>query len=775
MRKQLRKALSMVLSAAMVVALGSGVDYKAVGAADAAAIDLDATLSVNDASNNLWGKANASFKLTGNGEYTVKVDNGAGQEITPSVTYINVKGMKATLPSQDVTKVSFAVTEVKADGEALSSTCAAVTAANMSEGSTDKTPDGSWQVDLNNMYNTNYGDTFDPDAAKFDTSFEITFTINVEGWPEKKPESTEPAPTTSGNEPSPTTSGPAPTTSGGGVPEKHDVNFDATLNFQDANGSWNWGYVDLKVTGNGEYTVTMNEENLKEGNPGVNACIAAGDPVTNAWLQITDGVEMVEQKGTVTVSSLTVDGEEIAIQNEEAEVGYPDGKKDSPHGRATIMNAWGDAANNVFEDFEMGDEAELTFTINVPTWTDKPAAPEPIEFKEPTTAQLRYGWDVSREDAEVEVSDAEVTGEGQYKVGIDLRKKVSTDGSCVDVQILDVEENYPDWLIRVDEVRVNGEVVDAELLKKTYTCLDGEQTTGVLYNKYKPADEPAKGEHNERALVDLSEVSPQALESCFRDEDGEGLEIKMVEVAFTYGTKDYVTAQAPYALGDSLFEAGTETSATPAPTATATVKPGTTGTPAPKATATAAPKQTTKPGSTTPTSAPKGTTVKDNNGSYKVTATGAVEYAPSAAAKKKSTVKIPDTVKVNGVTYKVTSIKKKAFAKNKKLTKLTIGNNIKTIGDEAFSTCSKLKSVTFGKSVKKIGKKAFFKCKKLKTAKFLGSGAVSVGKQAFKGTPKKMKVNVKKMKKKNYKKTTKALKKGGMKSPKFTPKKAPKK
>ncbi len=56
MRKQLRKALSMVLSAAMAVALGSGVDYKAAGAVNAAK-SFEASLTVQDTS--AWDEAHA--------------------------------------------------------------------------------------------------------------------------------------------------------------------------------------------------------------------------------------------------------------------------------------------------------------------------------------------------------------------------------------------------------------------------------------------------------------------------------------------------------------------------------------------------------------------------------------------------------------------------------------------------------------------------------------------------------------------------------------------
>ena len=78
-------------------------------------------------------------------------------------------------------------------------------------------------------------------------------------------------------------------------------------------------------------------------------------------------------------------------------------------------------------------------------------------------------------------------------------------------------------------------------------------------------------------------------------------------------------------------------------------------------------------------------------------------------------ISIPNTVSYKGTTCRVTSIAKNAFKGNKKLTNVTIGKNITTIGSKAFYNCNKLKKVTFKKSpLKKVGSGAF-----LKTAKNL--------------------------------------------------------
>lgn len=121
---------------------------------------------------------------------------------------------------------------------------------------------------------------------------------------------------------------------------------------------------------------------------------------------------------------------------------------------------------------------------------------------------------------------------------------------------------------------------------------------------------------------------------------------------------------------------------------------------------------------------------------YKVTKAGA-EVSLIKTNKKAKRVTIPAVIKVNGVTYKVTSIGAKAFNGNKKLTKVTIGTNIKKISNNAFFKCKSLKTVTI-KSV-------------LLTKK-------TASKRAFKGISRKMVMKVPKKMKKVYVKIFKGLK-----------------
>lgn len=96
----------------------------------------------------------------------------------------------------------------------------------------------------------------------------------------------------------------------------------------------------------------------------------------------------------------------------------------------------------------------------------------------------------------------------------------------------------------------------------------------------------------------------------------------------------------------------------------------------------------------------------------------------------KGSLVIPGTLRVDGNTYTITSIAKAAFKNNQKITKVTIGSNIKTIGAEAFSGCKKLKTVKLGKNITDIGDKAFYNCGKI-TSITIPSKVNKIGKKAF--------------------------------------------
>lgn len=125
---------------------------------------------------------------------------------------------------------------------------------------------------------------------------------------------------------------------------------------------------------------------------------------------------------------------------------------------------------------------------------------------------------------------------------------------------------------------------------------------------------------------------------------------------------------------------------------------------------------------------------------YKVTKSdsqnSSVSYVKPPKAVK--SVSIPNTVEIDGMQYKVTSIDTKAFRGQKKLKKVTIPSNISKIGSQAFYGCKKLKTIV------------------IKSAKL---SVKNIGKNAFKGIPKKATVKLPKKKYTSYKKL---LKKKGL-------------
>ncbi len=104
-----------------------------------------------------------------------------------------------------------------------------------------------------------------------------------------------------------------------------------------------------------------------------------------------------------------------------------------------------------------------------------------------------------------------------------------------------------------------------------------------------------------------------------------------------------------------------------------------------------------------------GTEFSDNGYTYKVTAADEVTFT-GLENKALKAVKIADTVSYQGVTFEVTAVADKALSGNKKVTSVTVGANVKTIGASAFAKCKKLKKATINATkLEKIGKKAFNK------------------------------------------------------------------
>ncbi len=119
--------------------------------------------------------------------------------------------------------------------------------------------------------------------------------------------------------------------------------------------------------------------------------------------------------------------------------------------------------------------------------------------------------------------------------------------------------------------------------------------------------------------------------------------------------------------------------------------------------------------------------IKTKDGTYTIQNGSAALKTPKNNTITK--LAIPDTIKANGKTVPVTAIAKNAFKGMDKLTTVTIGKNVKSIGAKAFYGCKKLKKITIkstkltkktigSKAFTGINKKAVIKCPKGKKAAY---------------------------------------------------------
>ena len=134
-----------------------------------------------------------------------------------------------------------------------------------------------------------------------------------------------------------------------------------------------------------------------------------------------------------------------------------------------------------------------------------------------------------------------------------------------------------------------------------------------------------------------------------------------------------------------------------------------------------------------------------SSGTYKVTSSTSKKKEVTFVKpknKKVTSVSIPATVTIKGYKYKVTAINKNAFKGYKKLKKVKIGKNVKSIGNKAFYGCTKLSKVTIGANVTSIGASAFEKCTSLKSIA-IPKKVTKIGKKAFYGCKKLKTINIK--------------------------------
>lgn len=138
---------------------------------------------------------------------------------------------------------------------------------------------------------------------------------------------------------------------------------------------------------------------------------------------------------------------------------------------------------------------------------------------------------------------------------------------------------------------------------------------------------------------------------------------------------------------------------------------------------------------------PAETLITRKNAVYRITgASTALFLRP--VNKKVTSLTIPAYIKVSGKKYKITAVSAKACLNHTKLNRVSLGNNITTIGNSAFAGCSRLKEITFGKNVKTLGKRVLYNDKKLKRIRFHSKKISSIGKKTFYNVPKSVNIEV---------------------------------
>ncbi len=118
--------------------------------------------------------------------------------------------------------------------------------------------------------------------------------------------------------------------------------------------------------------------------------------------------------------------------------------------------------------------------------------------------------------------------------------------------------------------------------------------------------------------------------------------------------------------------------------------------------------------------------------------------------------------------YDIVGIANNAFKDNKTITLVSL-DYIRYVGKSAFEGCSNIKNIYFtnANNLTKIKSRAFYNCSSIKEISLSGNNLNTVGKEAFSGTSKKMRVEARDMSSKQFSKVKQLIKKSGAKKAHF--------
>ena len=255
-----------------------------------------------------------------------------------------------------------------------------------------------------------------------------------------------------------------------------------------ANADWsisNWGTYDSEdgnvkvtpaaVTGEGDYTIGLEFANESAG-------------LAFTAIGIKNG-EIDFPGYYIRLNEIRVNGKKI-----ETAVGYTS----SDDGKETRMNLYNEWVSELPSDARVfdGNIAEAK-----PVIVDKEAFAAvktvEIDFSVLATpldhAYIMYAnadWSVSNwgiedsEDGNVKVKAAEIRGAGDYTVGLEFANEAEGLAFTA-LGIVRGEKTFPNYYITINEIRINGEKIEALEGKKGYTSSDDGITTRMnLYNEW---------------------------------------------------------------------------------------------------------------------------------------------------------------------------------------------------------------------------------------------------------------------------------------------------
>lgn len=117
----------------------------------------------------------------------------------------------------------------------------------------------------------------------------------------------------------------------------------------------------------------------------------------------------------------------------------------------------------------------------VPAMAEETAAAPTAFLMYADGAWVNQVWNPGETPEGVKVTEAAVTGEGDYTVGLEFATPAEGLAFAA-LGISDGEKAFPNWSIKINEIRVNGEAIE---VKKGYTSSDDQVVTRMnIYNEW---------------------------------------------------------------------------------------------------------------------------------------------------------------------------------------------------------------------------------------------------------------------------------------------------